>query len=92
MANRNLSIKVEGVKGTFNRILVWANGDPIIHTDGEAGDWSGKIPTGKVKLETAVWGQGKARYALTIDLPGTMDDQKLECSLTNGYHDAVYTI
>jgi hypothetical protein len=92
MAKRKLTVKIENASGTTNRVLAWVNGYPIIHTDGQDGEWSGKIPAGKVKLETAVWGQGKAKYALTIDLPGTIDDQKIECSLTKGYYDAEYSI
>jgi hypothetical protein len=92
MATRDLTIKIEPSTGTFNRIIAWVNGYPAIHTDGEAGEWTGKISDGKVKLETAIWGQGAAKYTLAIDLPGTLNDQKFECTLTNGYQDAEYTI
>lgn len=92
MAKRDLTIKIERSAGTLNRIIAWVNGYPIIHTDGGAGGWTGTIPDSKVTLETAVWGHGPAKYALTIDLPGTLDDQKLECTLTEGYHDAEYKI
>lgn len=92
MAKRELTVKVERATGTLNRILVWANDRPIIVTDGDDGEWTGNVPDGPVKLETTIWGQGKAKYTLTIDLPGTAKDQKLELALTNGYHDATYTI
>lgn len=92
MTKRDLTIKIEPTTGTFNRIIAWLNGYPVIHSNGEASDWAGTIPGGKVKLETAAWGQGSASYTLTIDLPGTMDDQKLECKITEGYYDAEYTI
>ena len=92
MLTRDLMIKIEPSTGTFNRIIAWVNGHPAIHTDGDAGAWTGKIPEGKVKLETAVWGHGAAKYTLSIDLPGTLDDQKIQCTLTNGYQDAEYTI
>jgi hypothetical protein len=87
MAKRDLTITIKRVSGTLTRVLAWANGYPIIVTDGGDGKWKGKIPSGKVKLETAVWGQGKAKYAVVIDLPGTANDQELQLSLSNGYHD-----
>lgn len=92
MAKRELTIGIKRVGGTLNRVLAWVNGYPVVVTDGQDGSWTGKIPAGKVELETAVWGAGKARYVLTIDLPGTAEDQTIELTLTGGYHDAKYTI
>jgi hypothetical protein len=90
-SGRTLEVTLEPTSGTLNQVVAWLNGVPVIRTDGEAGSWKGTVPAA-VKLETAVWGQGKATYTLTIDLPGTADDQTLVLSLTNGYHDAEYRL
>lgn len=84
---RALQIKIEPVAGTLNQLIVWLNGTPVIRTNGKAGEWNGTLGD-RVTLEVAAWGQGSAKYRLTIDLPGTADDQKLEFTLTAGYHDA----
>jgi len=88
---RELKLKIERSSGTVNRILAWLNDYPVVAENGSKGSWKGTVP-GVVRLETVVYGQGSAKYKLTIDLPGTAEDQSLECSLTNGYHNAEYKL
>ncbi len=88
---RVLRIKMERVSGTVNQFLAWLNGYPVIGPGTPKNEWKGTVPE-KVHLETVVYGQGSAKYKLTIDLPGTAKDQSLVLQLTKGYHCAEYDL
>jgi len=89
---RTLKLSVSASTGTFNRFLAWINGVNVINTDGENDDWEGVIGSEKAHVRVRAWGIGAARYVIAIDLPGTADDQKLECTLSKGFHETEITI
>ncbi len=84
-SKRSLKVSIERVKGTFNIFHVSLNGQTVIMTNGANKEWSGPVPD-RVTLDVAAYGVGSSAYSVTIDLPGTAQDQKLECQLTGGYH------
>jgi HSP20 family molecular chaperone IbpA len=84
---RELAISVEAVSGTINRFYAFVNDQKVIAEDGQdGGQWTGPVDD-RAEIKVRVFGAGKAKYKLTIDLPGTADDQELELTLTGGYHE-----
>ena len=90
---RDLTISMEPVKGTCNSFYAF------VTSDGQEKRWiaddgdkkrskSGKVSDSQVKIKTRVWGINSASYKLSIDLPGTANDQSIEFTLTDGYHEA----
>lgn len=83
---RNLTIKMEPVEGTIERFYAFVGPLKRIAGDGtRAQSWCGEIPEDELRLKVRCFGIGAAKYRLTIDLPGTVDDQNLVLSLTDGY-------
>jgi hypothetical protein len=94
---RSLTISMEPVIGMSNRFYAFvilpdqeprwiaANGD-------KKRTKKGQVPDYPIKIKTRVWGIGNAVYKLTIDLPGTAEDQSIELKLNNGYHETEITI
>jgi hypothetical protein len=89
---RTLKLSVSASTGTFNRFLAWINGVNVINTDGQDKDWEGIIGSDKAHVHVRAWGIGAAKYTVGIDLPGTADDQELECTLSKGFHETEITI
>lgn len=95
---RDLTISMEPVEGTCNRFYAF-----VISSDLSTHRWiaadgnkkrskSGQVSAFQVKIKTRVWGIGSATYKLTIDLPGTANDQSINLTLTEGYHETEITI
>ena len=83
---RKLTIKMEPVQGTIERFYAFVGPLKRIADDGtRARSWTGEVPDDELRLKVRVFGIGPAKYRLTIDLPGTCDDQSLELSLSDGY-------
>jgi hypothetical protein len=83
---------MEPVSGTCNSFYAF------VTSGGEEKRWiaddgnqkrskSGRVKDSQVKIKTRVWGIDSAKYKLSIDLPGTADDQSIEFTLTDGYHE-----
>lgn len=85
---RTLTIALRAVSGAINRFYAFLDGRKVIAADGtDQPSHSEAVSLAAVKLQVRVFGIGSARYELTIDLPGTADDQKLTLSLSGGYHE-----
>ena len=69
------------------------NGKRIIAAEGtKKREWKGEVATENVKFKVRVTGINAAKYRMTIDLPGTADDQNLTFQLNGGYHEFKITI
>jgi hypothetical protein len=83
---RKLTLKLEPVRGTIERFYAFVGALKRIADDGTAPrQWCGDVPDDELRLKVRVFGIGDATYRLTIDLPGTVDDQSLELRLNQGY-------
>lgn len=89
LQDRKLSITMEAKSGTINLFYGFLNEKKIISGEGsKKQEWSGKVSeNSKAKLKIRVTGIGNATYELGIDLPGTLEDQKITFKLTGGYHE-----
>lgn len=92
MATRHLSLELAPKTGGFLKFLAFLNGHPIITEDGGGGKFEGDIPVAELRLKVRVFGVGAAAYELSIDLPGTADDQSLTLQLSQGYHELELSI
>jgi HSP20 family molecular chaperone IbpA len=82
---RSLTLKMAPVDGTIERFYAFVDGKKRISHDGNAErKWSGTIDD-DTRIKLRVFGIGNARYRVTIDLPGTADDQTLQLRLDGGY-------
>lgn len=89
---RKLTIKLEPVLGTVERFYVFVDACKRIADDGtRAREWTGEVQD-EVRIKVRVFGLGAARYRLGIDLPGTLDDQRLELGLHDGYGELELTV
>jgi hypothetical protein len=87
-AGRNLSIALEPVSGSITLFYAFVNGVKVIQADGtKKRTWSGDIPDAQVQLKVRVVGIDTASFKLSIDLPGTADDQSLTLKLKGGYYE-----
>ncbi|MGD2092527.1 MAG: hypothetical protein PVH61_40550 [Candidatus Aminicenantes bacterium] len=85
---RNFTVALEPFKGTIDLFYLFVNGIKVIAADGKNKcEWSGKIPEGEIRLKVRVVGIDRAQYILTVDLPGTANDQKITFTLEGGYHE-----
>ena len=90
---RDLTLTMEPVSGMCNKFyaFVITSDEPDerwIAADGNKKQTkSGKVRDAGVTIKTRVWGIGSASYKLTIDLPGTTNDQSLTLTLKDGYHE-----
>jgi len=83
---RRLTIRLQPVSGTVERFYAFVDCRKRIAADGiETASWSGEIEDHGAILRVRVFGVGRAKYRLAIDLPGTADDQSLELWLDQGY-------
>ena len=83
---RRLSIRLTPLSGTVERFYAFVDCKKRIAADGiEAASWTGDVHDDEVLLKVRVFGVGKAKYRVGIDLPGTADDQSLELWLDQGY-------
>ncbi len=83
---RHLTIKMEPVQGTIERFYAFVGPLKRIADDGtRERSWCGDVPDEELRLKVRVFGIGAAKYRLSIDLPGTVDDQDLVLSLRDGY-------
>jgi hypothetical protein len=90
---RTLKLTMSPITGTISRFYAFVDGKRVIETDGTLTcQWSGTVAEEGVHIKTRVFGVGKARYALSLDLPGTAHDQSLTFELKGGYHEAEYNI
>lgn len=85
---KGLKITLKCIDGAINFFYAFINGKRVIGGIGSARQqWQGEIPEGEIKLKVRVVGIDNAKYTLSIDLPGTAQDQKLTFSLKGGYHE-----
>jgi len=83
---RILSLRLEAVSGTIERFYAFVDGKKRVVADGTApATWVGEIEDDSVQVKIRAFGVGSAKFRLTIDLPGTLDDQALELWLDQGY-------
>ena len=90
---RQLTLKLAPVQGTIERFYAFVECKKRIADDGhEERKWSGEIGDDESTIKIRVFGIGKAKYKLTLDLTGTAEDQSLELSLDHGYGELELTI
>jgi len=90
---RTLTIKLEPTQGTIERFYAFVECKKRIADDAtQARSWSGEIGDDESKIKLRVFGVGTAQYRLTLDLPGTLQDQSLTLSLDRGYGELELTI
>ena len=83
---RSLTLKMAPVDGTIERFYAFVDCKKRISHDGDQErSWTGSIDDDDTRIKIRVFGIGNARYRLTIDLPGTADDQRLDLKLSGGY-------
>ncbi|MCA9654005.1 MAG: hypothetical protein KC501_29050 [Myxococcales bacterium] len=83
---RELTLKLTPLDGTIERFYAFVDRHKRIASDGTAErSWKGTIDDDDVRIKVRVFGVSNAKYRLTIDLPGTADDQQLELRLDQGY-------
>jgi hypothetical protein len=83
---RRLNLRLRAISGTIERFYAFVDRKKRIVADG-IGDatWSGDVDEDDVTVRVRVFGVGRAKYRVTIDLPGTADDQSLELWTDQGY-------
>lgn len=83
---RSLTLKMAPVDGTIERFYAFVDCKKRISHDGDQErSWTGTIDDADTRIKLRVFGIGNARYRVTIDLPGTANDQSLELRLDGGY-------
>jgi len=91
-SKRTLELTLEGKTGSFQRFYAFVDGKRVIAEDGNMkGTWKGDVGE-KATIKIRVMGIADASFQLTIDLPGTANDQKLTFSLTGGYYECEISI
>lgn len=89
---RKLTIRLEPVLGTIERFYAFVDGHKRIADDGtRPREWSGDVKD-TVCAKIRVFGIGQARWRLAIDLPGALEDQRLELQLDDGYGELEITV
>jgi len=83
---RKLTVRLRALSGTIERFYAFVDCKKRIVADG-IGDatWSGEVTDDEVNVRVRVFGVGRAKYRLGIDLPGTADDQSIELWTDQGY-------
>ena len=83
---RRLSIRLTPLSGTVERFYAFVDCKKRIVADGlgEA-RWSGDVDDDEITLRVRVFAVGRAKYRLSVDLPGVADDQNLELWTDDGY-------
>lgn len=83
---RSLTLKMAPVDGTIERFYAFVDCKKRISHDGDKErSWTGTVDDDDTRIKLRVFGIGNARYRVTIDLPGTADDQRLDLRLSGGY-------
>ncbi len=83
---RSLTLKMAPLDGTIERFYAFVDCKKRIAHDGDKErSWSGTVDDADTRVKLRVFGIGSARYRVTIDLPGTANDQALELQLDGGY-------
>lgn len=89
---RKLGIGIKPISGGLNKFVVFVNNRKVISGNGnKSHGWSGEVGD-LVNIKVRAYGIGEAQYQLTIDLPGTADDQNLTFTLNGGYHEAEFNV
>jgi Flp pilus assembly secretin CpaC len=73
---RDLKIKVETATGTINWFLVLVGNKKVIDADASVAR----------TITIIAKGFGSAKYKVSLDLEGTINDRELTIQLTNGNH------
>ena len=85
---RELTLTLEPNAGTINMFYAFINGKRVIAAEGtKKREWKGVIENDEVRIKVRVIGIDSSKYKMTIDLPGTAEDQKLTFQLNGGYHE-----
>lgn len=83
---RSLTLKLMPIDGTIERFYAFVDCKKRISHDGDQErSWTGKIDDADTRIKLRVFGVGNAKYRVSIDLPGTIDDQELVLRLDGGY-------
>ncbi len=83
---RKLTVRLETISGTVERFYAFVGCKKRIAADGlTPASWTGMVDDDEVHLKVRVFGVGRAKYRLIIDLPGVVDDQRLELWTDDGY-------
>lgn len=84
--SRRLNLRLRAISGTVERFYAFVDCKKRIVADGtDDPSWSGEVTDDEVTVRVRVFGVGRAKYRVTIDLPGTADDQSLELWTDQGY-------
>ena len=83
---RRLTLRLRALSGTVERFYAFVDRKKRIIADGlgEA-RWSGDVDDDEIAVKVRVFAVGRAKYRLSVDLPGVADDQNLELSTDHGY-------
>lgn len=83
---RRLTLRLRALSGTVERFYAFVDCKKRIVADGlgEA-RWSGDVDDDEIKLRVRVFAVGRAKYRMSVDLPGVADDQNLELWTDDGY-------
>jgi len=81
-----MNLRLRAISGTIERFYAFVDGKKRIVADG-LGDatWSGDVDDDEIVVRVRVFGVGRAKYRLSLDLPGVADDQNLELWTDQGY-------
>jgi len=83
---RRLTIRLQPLSGTVERFYAFVDCKKRVAADGvETVIWTGDVNDDEILLKVRVFGVGRAKYRIGIDLPGTADDQNLDLWLDQGY-------
>lgn len=90
---RSLTLKMAPLDGTIERFYAFVDCKKrIAHNGDREQSWTGPIDDSGTRVKVRVFGIGDAKYRLTLDLPGTADDQTIELRLDSGYGELELTI
>ena len=85
---RKLKLELEPEAGAINMFYAFVNGKKVIAAEGtKKRNWTGDIKADEVRIKVRVTGIDDAEYTVSIDLPGTANDQELTFQLSGGYHE-----
>lgn len=84
---RVLTVVLEPLTGTINRVYVFVNGTKVIDADGTSPQqWTGKVPEEEIRIKFRVTGIDAAQYNVKINLSGNIQNQAT-ITLDGGYHE-----
>lgn len=88
---RDVTVKFSPKTGTFDRFYVFVDGTKEAGFAAEGGEWEGELGPSPSTLKVRVFGQGKAEYMLTVDVPGDANDLSAKRTLVDGYDELTVT-